>query len=623
MKNVIYTDTETFSTVDIKKAGTVKYADSAELLLAGFKQDDLYTVMDIGEKVPEWVVDHCNSGGMFVAHNALFDYCVLKKVLPSLNINQMIDSQAVVAAHGLPMSLEKSGIALGLDPDKQKLKDGKRLVKKFCMPRKPTKLDKSVRVMPEDAPEDWIAFRDEYLRLDIEAMEEIVAKLGFLSEQEQRVWVDTQIINLGGIPVDLDTTKLIINKLDKLVDDESSEYIRVTGHFPTQRAVALKWCNDNGCKMENLQAATVQAAVTNPSTPELVVKALNHRANTTHMSFKKYPVILASELNGNVCGTLMYHASHTGRFGGRLLQPQNLTRGSIDGVEAVQRIQDGEFTVDLVKSSVRPMIHHPDGFTIHDYSSIEARVLQWVAGDEVALQVFRDGMDSYKWMASKIYGVPYDEVNSDQRFCGKQAILGLGFQMSAKAFVEMVESYGEYISRPDADLAVEVYRKTHKKAVNLWATMQSGAAMAVRSPGKLIRVNKRVQYIMKGAVLHMMLPSGRSIKYYKPKVETSFGKSTISYMGVNTKNQYVRIKTYGGKLTENCVQGIARDILCEAVSTLIYRGYRVITHIHDEAVILGTHDLKEIGDLMCKLSEWGDGIPLEAEGFHSPRYKKG
>ena len=191
------------------------------------------------------------------------------------------------------MSLEKSGEALNLDPDKQKLKEGKRLVKKFCLPRKPTKKDPSTRTWPKDDPEDWKMFKGEYLRLDIEAMEEIVNILGFLSQTEQQVWVDTQIINLAGIPVDVPTSKLIIEKLDKLVDDESSEYIRTTGHFPTQRDVALEWCRSNGCRIDNLQAATVQTVLTDPGSPPIVVKALEHRANTTHMSFKKYPVILA------------------------------------------------------------------------------------------------------------------------------------------------------------------------------------------------------------------------------------------------------------------------------------------------------------------------------------------
>ena len=631
MDEILFLDVETFSTVDIKKAGTVKYADSAELLLAGFQLCGNYEVYDYSMEdctIPPFVIEHIRNGGMCAAHNALFDFCILSRYIPELKIEQMVDTQAIVASYGLPMSLDKAGKALGIDEDKAKSTKGKALIRKFCMPRKPTKNDPSTRAYPKDHQEDWNIFKGEYLRNDITAMIEIYRLLDPLTAKEQQVWVDTQVINLAGIPVDLETTNLINSKLEKLVDDESTKFIRLTGIFPTQRAKVLEWCINNGCDLPNLQAATVAEAIASVSTPDIVKEALAIRANTSHMSFKKFPVIdAASRLvsedgkTGVVSGTLQYHASRTGRWGGRLLQPQNLTRGNIDGEEAVSRVQAGEFTVELVKACVRPMIYHPDTFTTVDYSSIEARVLQWVAGDEAALQVFRDGMDSYKWMASKIYDVPYDEVTGAQRFCGKQSILGLGYQMSAKTFIEMIEGYGETMSRKDADLAVSIYRKTHHKAVALWAGMQEGAAMALRRRGK-IYVNKRVTFEYIRDTLYMNLPSGRSIRYYKPKLENSFGKDTISYMGVNDKSQYVRIKTYGGKLTENAVQGIARDILAEAVTDLL-TDYRVVTHIHDEVVLVGHHDLDIVSTRMCKLPHWAERLPLDAEGFHSTRYKKG
>jgi len=269
------------------------------------------------------------------------------------------------------------------------------------------------------------------------------------------------------------------------------------------------------------------------------------------------------------------------------------------------------------------MIHHEKGFTIVDYSSIEARVLQWVAGDEEALQVFRDGTDPYKWMATKIYGVPYDQVTQPQRFCGKQSILGLGYQMSYKTFVSMVESYGETIAVEEAKLAVDVYRKVHRKVVRLWSNMQAGAVMALQRPGKSIKVNRYVQYVLKGNFLHMVLPSGRSIKYYQPKIEESYGKLTVSYMGVNDKHQYVRIKSYGGKFTENGIQGISRDILAEAITRLLDAEFSVVTHVHDEVVVLGQHSVSIIGGILCELPTWAEGLPLESEGFNAYRFKKG
>lgn len=624
--NILWCDTETFSETDIKTAGTVKYTDHAEMLLVGFKLGDRYEAVDIyhGETIPSWVKDHIKHGGLVGAHNALFDYLVLLPKLPFLRVHQMIDTQAIVAAHGLPLSLEKAGKALGLDEDKQKLKDGKRLVRLFCIPRKPTKTNPNTRLLPEDAPEDWAKFKDEYLRLDIESMIEIYNLLSPLSPSEQQVWIDTQKVNLAGIPIDLETAKLINDKLHSFVDEQASEFIRLTGIFPTQRQKVLDWVRENGCLIDNLQAATVQEALESDNTPQTVKDALVYRANTTHMSFKKYPTMLAAaRSNGTVAGTLMYHVSHTGRYGGRLLQPQNLTRGSIDGVEAVERVKDGEFSVELIKSCVRSMIYCEEGFTIVDYSSIEARILQWLAGDEDALIIFRSGQDSYKWMASKIYGTPYDEVTDKERFCGKQAILGLGYQMSAKKFIEMVESYGETMSYEEAVLAVDTYRQTHKKVVQLWSNIQQGAAMAIQRPGVEIKINRLLSFRSEGRFLEMLLPSGRSLRYYRPRAEDSFGKKTISYMGVNEKSQYVRVKSYGGKLTENAVQAIARDILVSAINNLLERNHVVTTHIHDEIVVRGTHEVERISEIMCELPDWAYGMPLEAEGFNSPRYKKG
>ena len=625
--SILFTDTETFSDVDLKKSGTVKYTDSAELMLAGFKLGDKYEVYDKyeeGSRIPVWVKQHVAKGGLIAAHNALFDYGILSKVLHDLRIDQMVDTMAMTSAHGLPMGLAKAGKALGIDEDKQKIKDGARLIKKFCMPRKATKNNPDTRNLPKDHPEDWDIFKNEYLRNDIYGMEDIYNILSPLSDNEHQVWVDTQNINLSGIPVDLETSQLIIDKLDILVDDESSKFIRLTSLFPTQRDKVLQWVKSQGVKIDNLQAATVQGLLDSATTPQIVKDALAARANTTHMSFKKFPVIMAASRKGGVVsGTLMYHVAHTGRFGGRLLQPQNLTRGTIDGVEAVERIQAGEFNVELVKSCVRPMIYHEDGFTIVDWASIEARGLQWAAGDQESMEIFRQGVDSYKWMAARIYDVEYDDVTDKQRFCGKQAILGLGYQMSAKTFIEMIEGYGETMPMTEAKLAVEAYRDVHKKVVLLWASMQSGAAMALQRPGKTILVNKRISYTYIGEFLHMNLPSGRAIKYFQPRLEDSWGKATFSYMGTNDKNQYVRIKTYGGKLTENYVQAISRDILVDSVSVLMDMGHRVVTHIHDEIVLLGTHDVQTISDIMCIPPEWADGFPLAAEGFNSPRYKKG
>jgi DNA polymerase len=626
---VLFLDTETFSETNIKTAGAVKYGENAEMLLAGFRLGDKYEVWDYTENkpIPTWVFEHINNGGLVAAWNALFDYVILKEHIFSLKLDQVIDLMAMASAAALPMSLEKCGEALGLAEDKVKLKEGKRLVKKFCVPRKPTKNNPATRILPQDDPEDWDMFKNEYLRMDIESMIHISEMLPWLMPEEQQAWVDTQVINLAGVPIDGGTCQLIIKKLDKLIDDESSKFIRLTSLFPTQRDKVLKWVQNQGVRVTNLQAATVQSVLDNPKTPEVVVEALTARANTTHMSFKKFPTMLATMCeDGTVKGSLMYHVAGTGRFGGRLIQTQNLTRGSVETNEAVKRIQDGEFSVELVKSAVRGMIYSPDGLAIADYSGIEARVVQWLCQDEEALAVFHEGKDPYKWMASKIYGVHYDDVTKDQRFTGKQAILGLGYQMSAKKFIEMVESYGETISEDEAKLAVRIYRDTHKKLVRFWSSINQGAVMALDRPEREVKVNKYIRFIYEGKFLYMILPSGRRLSYYQPRIEPAKwagGEPTFSYMSMNEKNQYVRTHTYGGKLTENAVQAIARDLLVAAIRRLLEKGIRIITHVHDEIVANDREVLNEMMKLMCLLPEWAEGIPLEAEGFTSDRFKKG
>jgi len=625
---VCFTDTETFSTIDIKEAGTVKYAENAELMLAGFLLDGDYAVYDFDDPsttIPQWVHDHAKAGGWFAAHNALFDYLILKPHIPDLRVDQFIDTMGYAGAAGLPLGLEKAGYHLGISEDVQKLKDGKRLVMKFCTPRKPSKHNPHTRVMPKHAPEEWLTFRDEYLYNDVYGMVELYKLLPGITEFEQQVWADTQKINLDGIPIDMPTVELIQGKVDKLIDEESSKFIRLTSLYPTQRDRVMGWVRQNGVKILNMQAATIEKVLADPQTPPVVAEALEARANTTHISFKKYvKMVVAGRSDGTVGGTLQYYVAQTGRFGGRLLQPQNLPRGNIDGVEAVQRIRNGEFSVDLVKSAIRAMIYLPEGFTISDFKGVEARGVQWLAGDQTALDLFTSGVDPYINMAANIYDCGYEDVNDKQRFVGKQAILGLGYQMAYKKFMSMVENYGETITIAEAKKAVAVYRRMHRKVVQLWSDMEGAAMMAMNHPGDTVVLNDKISFSLDEDYrwLRMHLPSGRCIMYYKPVIiEGKYG-DCLSYMSMNDKNQYVRTETYGGKLVENAVQGICRDLLVLGIRRVLDAGHRVITHIHDEAVTAGQDHMEEISALLCELPDWAEGFPLEVDSITSQRYKK-
>lgn len=372
----------------------------------------------------------------------------------------------------------------------------------------------------------------------------------------------------------------------------------------------------------DMQAATIAGVLADPKTPQVVREALEARASTTHASFKKFPKIAAAvRSDGTVGGTLMYHVAGTGRFGGRLLQPQNLTKGNIDGVQAVERIQAGEFSVDLVKSAVRPMIHHKKSMCIVDYAQVEGRGVLWVAQDDENLQDYLGDDDPYKLMAMEIYDEQLVNITEKQRFVGKQARLGLGYQMAWKKFQATCANYGEEVSVAECKQAVTIFRNKHQKLVHFWDDMNGAALMAMDNPGDTVVLNKYVSFLFDGKWLRMGLPSGRSLFYYQPNVSIdSYGRN-LSYMSMNDKHQYVRTSTYGGKLTENLVQALCRDLLCHAISNLLDTGYQIITHVHDEIIVAGT-DISGVADIMCEVPDWAHDFPLSAEGETTPRYKK-
>lgn len=614
LEDILCVDTETRTSIDIKTAGTVKYATSAEMILGGFRLGDKYHVYDISDNpaIPDWVVDHIDSGGIVCAHNYLFDYLVLRQYLPNLTLEQGMDTAATCAAHSLPISLEKAGEALRLPSDKKKLADGKRLIRRFCIPGENGEYYTALT-----HPTEWARFR-EYLDNDIIAMIEIIKRVPPLTPFQYKTWLETQYINLEGIPMDMGTVGLILSKLNPLIDSESTKFIRITGLYPSQNMKILKWVNDNGYPLPNLQAPTIEEALADPNIPKLVFEALEARANTTHSSFKKFETMRESVMeDGRIRGCFQYHTATTGRWGGRLLQPHNLTKGKIDGEEAVKRIHNGEFTVELVKSAVRPMIHSPEGFTIADYSGIEARVVQWLVKDENALDVFRQGLDPYKWMAQRIYSIAYDDVTDRQRFAGKQAILGLGYSMSASKFQTTLKRYGEHMELKECKLIVDIYRETHHMLVDFWKQMAYGWLAGMRL-GEY-EVNEYISFKYDHPWLYMVLPSGRKLAYNSPDLTASMD---LTFWTQGLGGKWGKESTYGGKLTENAVQAISADILSLAISRLKEHGYKIPLHVHDEIVVEGNIGVDNMISIMCELPDWAEGLPLTAAGEYVTRFKK-
>jgi DNA polymerase len=628
MKDILYFDLETYSAVDIKKAGAYRYSEECELMLCGFLLNDQYQSWEVGEQLPDWVVEHIVEGGICKAWNAQFDWLVFNQE-PSIHyvikLDQLQDIAAKACAHGLPPSLDKACKALRIPSDLAKYKEGKRLVQKFCKPRNVAESNPVKRFTKETSPKEWEEFKHVYLPNDCYAIREIDRMLPDLTDYEEQVWRETTDINSAGVPIDEKTADFIDKQIDEYIDEETTKCIRISGLWPTQRDKIMGWCQEQGCALPNLQKETVAEYIKAESTPDIVKDLLVTRANTANVSLKKYKSIKRTICqDGTVKGTLFYHAGITGRWGGRLLQVHNLPRGKIDSIKAIELLLDSQFSTEAAVSAIRGLIACPEGVTVYDWSQIEARIVQWLAGDMDALKIFTSGRDPYiTFAAETVYGKDYDDITDAERFMAKQAILGLGFEMWATKFEIMLKQFNVENIPPMEELKriVLAYRDKHGILKRFWGLMNKGALLAMERPGQTIRVNKKISFTKLNNFLYMTLPSGRNLAYCDPEIrENRFGHPGLTYMGLNDQSQWVRIDTYGGKLTENATQAVARDVLAEATSRCLSNGYQVLFHLHDEIILRG--ECPYVEALLVQRPEWAQDLPLAAEGEWSPRYRK-
>ncbi len=604
-----YLDLETFSKTDLKKSGAYRYAKNCEILMCATKESDA---------APRVLFSGFPTNTTLSVYNAGFESPVLNDA--SLNFR---DVQHKVAAHGLPLSLDKAGQALGLSEDKAKGKQGKRLIAKFCKP------DKSgVQHSQVTAPEDWDLFVN-YCKMDVVATQAIDELLPDLTKSEQELAELDLKINSAGIPIDVSLVKRINDLIQEYTADQIQQCKDITGYSPSQRVKIMDWCEQNDYPLSGYTAETIKSALLDLTIPIKVKQVLQIRQNTSLSSLKKYQKMIDSVCkDGRIRGTMQFHAASTGRWGGRGIQPQNLPRGTIDANSAIEAIKAGadiaklaqlfDSPTEVFKSCIRGMIYHPQGLTVVDYAGIEARVVQWLADDDKSLQIFRDGKDVYRHMAAQIFNAPYDQVTKDQRFLGKQAILGLSYQMGKDRFIETCAGYGVEVAEVMAQKTVHMYRNTHQKLVNFWKIINQAALLALKT--KKPTKAGLIGFELNGDFLYMQLPSGRSIAYPFPKLGwSSWGSIEFTYLTSNG----TRTSTYGGKLVENATQGVARDILADALKKLDAKDYKIVCHIHDEVIIEGTYPPEEIGAIMCNLEPWADGNIIDAEGFNCQRYKKG
>ena len=585
------------------------------------------------------------------AHNAQFEYFIWKYVMPRygfkmFDVKKLRCSAAKAAAFSLPRSLADACAAAGVD--QQKDTEGYKLMMRLCKPRRPRKEDMTndpdwaTRTYWHESPEEFLRL-GQYCCQDVRAEEALSNAIPDLIEPEQKLWLLDLQINDRGIRVDAPAAEAILSCVSEHSEALEADFRRMTGlASPRQRDATLGLLKQMGADMYGLTASDVDNALDTESDPD-IRKILFIRQSLSKSSTAKYKSMLgARNSDDRIRGCFMFHGAGTGRWTGKIVQPQNFPRGAFGDVDGCIRLfENGDLEgIDLLygdpmvaaSTCIRGMIVPEEGkdFVCADYSSIEGRVLAWLAGEESALSVYRSGFDPYKVAASEIYHVDYDAVTKAQRQIGKVAELALGYQGSVGAFNAMAANYGVSLSEDEVKGIVESWRASRPLTTTLWRELESAAFQAIENP-KAVFEYRGTKFAVRGKFLAMRLPSGRCLWWAKPRLEEKempWGKikRVIAVEGVNSltrkwQTQYL----YGGLLAENLTQATARDILVNGMFNVEKAGYPVVMHVHDEVlseVPEGFGSVEEFEKLMCTLPDWGKEIPMKAEGWRGKRYRK-
>lgn len=650
-------DIETKSSVDIGKAGAYKYAQSEdfEILLFAYQLDDSKVeIVDLmqGEKIPDVIVDALSNPFVIKhAYNAAFEWYCLNRA----GYKTPIDQWRCTMMHGLycgyTAGLEATGKAIGLPQDKQKLTTGKALIKYFCVPCKPTKSNGGrTWNLPKHAPEKWELFKD-YCKQDVVTEREILKRLNQfpVPEEEEKLWQMDIMMNAFGVRVD---TSLIEGAL--YIDEISTqklteEAIQLTGlQNPNSTSQLMEWLEaETGEQVANLQKETV-AELLNRDYPEKVRRALSIRQQLGKTSIKKYVTMDNAKGEGDrVRGlTQFYGANRTGRWAGRLVQLQNLPRNYLKTLDyARETVRSKNYdrlhilygnVPDTLSQLIRTAFIPSEGnkFVVADFSAIEARVIAWLAGEQWVNEVFATHGRIYEATASQMFNVPIERITKGNpeyslRQKGKVATLALGYQGGTSALIAM-GALNMGLTEEELPDIVSRWRQANPRIKDLWYAVEQAALTAMTTAseqairGLIFRLEGDLIYGQ--TFLTVQLPSGRKLFYPKPFLkENQFGKMAIHYYTVGQQTRKWEItSTYGGKMTENIVQAIARDCLAETLRRIDRLGLQVVFHVHDEVIIDAPMDVtvEQICDLMAEPIPWAPGLILKGAGFESKYYMK-
>lgn len=655
-------DIETYSDVNLSKCGVYKYAESPdfEILLFGYSADGSeVTVIDLaqGERLPQEIIDALTDDTVIKwAFNANFERVCLSRYLRDLGVSldpfhdkhplstecaRFLNpeswrcSMVWAATMGLPLSLEGVGAVLGLE--KQKLTEGKDLIKYFSVPCAPTKANGGrTRNHPFHAPDKWEAFKKYNIR-DVETEIGIKDRLAKFPVPEE-VWDEYHIdqeINDRGVRLDMDLVKEAI-EMDSRSRSELTAAMKDMTALDNPNSVQQmkQWLSDNGLETDSLGKKVV-AELIKTAPPELQT-VLELRQQLAKFSVKKYQTMERAVCDdGRARGMFaFYGANRTGRWAGRLIQLQNLPQNHLpDLADARALVKSGNFDAvkllyedvpDTLSQLIRTAFIPKDGtqFYVSDFSAIEARVIAWYAGETWRQKVFETGGDIYCASASQMFHVPVEKhgINGHLRQKGKIAELALGYGGSVGALKAM-GAIEMGLSEDELPPLVDAWRQTNPNIVQFWWDVDSAVMETVKY--KRTTSSYGLTFSCRSGMLFITLPSGRNLAYVKPKVGTNkFGGECITYEGIGSTKKWERLDSYGPKFVENIVQATSRDILCYAMKTL--RCCSIVMHIHDELVIEA--DPRMSLDVLCeqmgRTPPWAKGLKLRADGYTTPFYKK-
>lgn len=640
-------DLETYSDVDLPKCGVYKYAESPqfEILLFAYSVDggDVQLVdLASGEEIPSEILSAITDNSVTKwAFNANFERICLSKYLglpqgEYLSPGSWKCTMTWAAYLGLPLSLEGAGAVLGLE--QQKLKEGKDLIRYFCVPCSPTQANGGrTRNLPTHAPEKWRLFKS-YNKRDVEVEMAIQSRLAKFPVPEF-VWEEyhlDQRINDRGIGLDMQLVRNAITFDERSRNSLTEELRKLTNlNNPNSVSQMKQWLSDNGLETDTLGKKAVAELM--KTAPEKLQRVLNFRQQLAKSSVKKY-----TAMENSVCSDKrvrgmfkFYGANRTGRWAGKNVQLQNLPQNHIPDLEqARELVKCGDYTAlemlyedipdtlsQLIRTAFVPKTDCK--FIVADFSAIEARVLSWLSGEKWRSEVFKNNGDIYCASASQMFGVPVEKhgVNGHLRQKGKVAELALGYGGSVGALKAM-GAIEMGLDEDELQPLVDSWRTANPNIVRFWWEVDRCVKGTVKI--RITTQTHNIKFIYQSGILFIELPSGRRLSYIKPRMgENRFGGESVTYEGIGATKKWERLESYGPKFVENIVQAISRDILCYAMKNLSER-WEIVAHVHDEVIIECDKDtsLTEVCEVMGMTPPYASGLLLRADGYECNFYKK-